>query len=60
MAKKLKLNKLIQDLQQLADQSNIPHADLETIHIKADQLLLDYIGNKEVFYAFSQIGKWYG
>ena len=59
MAKTLKLNKLIQDLQQLADQSYVILADIEDIHAKADELLLNYINNKEVSSAFKRIYKWY-
>ena len=55
----LKLNKLIYDLEQLADQSLQKGADIETIHGLADSLLLEYINNNEVITAFNRIEKWY-
>ena len=57
--KKLKLNKLICDLEQLADQSLQKGADIETIHGLADSLLLEYIDNNEVITAFNRIEKYY-
>lgn len=57
--KKLKLNKLIYDLEQLADQSLQKGADIETIHGLADSLLLEYISNNEVITAFNRIEKYY-
>lgn len=58
--KKLKLNKLIYDLEQLADQSLQKGADIERIHGLADKLLLEYIENQDVERAFYRIEKWYG
>ena len=55
----LKLNKLIYDLEQLADQSLQKGADIETIHCLADSLLLEYINNNEVITAFNRIEKYY-
>ena len=57
--KKLELNKLIYDLEQLADQSLQKGADIETRHGLADSLLLEYIGNNEVITAFNRIEKYY-
>lgn len=55
----IKLNKLIYDLEQLADQSLQKGADIETIHGLADSLLLEYIDNNEVITAFNRIEKYY-
>jgi hypothetical protein len=33
--------------------------DIEDSHIKADQLLLEYINDKDVVNAFDEIEKWY-
>ena len=57
--KKIKLNKLIYDLEQLADQSLQEGADIEQIHYLADKLLLEYIKNQDVERAFYRIEKWY-
>ena len=57
--KKLKLNKLIYDLEQLADQSLQEGVDIEAIHSLADSLLLEYINNNEVITAFNRIEKYY-
>ena len=50
---------LIYDLKRLAELSKQEGADIEDIHMFADNLLLGYINNDEVATAFRSIEKWY-
>ena len=51
MSRKEKLIKDLKDLQECSD--------IESAHGDADDLLLDYINDKEVREAFDNIEKWY-
>ena len=48
--------KLINKLKKL---SRYVDRDFEYTHIKADELLIDYINDKEIKEAFDNVGKWY-
>jgi len=53
MTKKILIKKL-EDLQEIGG-----FEKAEEKHVKADKLLLDFIGDKEVSNAFDKIDKWY-
>ena len=48
--------KLIKELKKLS--KNVC-GDFEYTHFKADELLIDYIKDKEIKEAFDNVGKWY-
>lgn len=56
--KKMKLTKekLIKKLSELEEKHE---GEKESIHIAADDLLLEYINDKEIADAFNAIEKWY-
>ena len=49
-------NELIKALNELSREKNI---DYETTHIKADDLLIEYIKDNEIAQAYHGVGKWY-
>ena len=53
-AKNINKEELIKKLKKLNNNNN-----QEENHIKADQLLLKYIGDKDIEDAFNKIDKWY-
>lgn len=50
---------LIFELEDIAQESTRMGADIEELHMEADELLLHYINNNDVTTAFNNIRKWY-
>ncbi len=46
-------------IEKLRECQEISNHDQEEAHIRADDLLLEYIGEKDVTFAFIDINKWY-
>ena len=61
--KQMDKTELLAKLNQLKDRKfvygNYETIDCESNHIDADNLLLEYINDKEITNAFNQICKWY-
>ena len=53
----MKIDFLLAELERLAEESE---TDPETAHMKADQLLLDYINHPKIESAFNDVLKFYG
>ena len=54
------LEELRAELQQMVDQEEgSGYPDLEVQHMRADALLIKYIGDPEVARLFDELGKWY-
>ena len=51
--------KLVHELECIAQESIQMGADIEELHMQADELLLHYINNDDVITAFKNIRKWY-
>ena len=51
--------KLVHELEFIARESKKNHADIESLHMQADSLLLEYINNTDVINAFCSIDRWY-
>lgn len=51
--------KLVSELENIAQESTRMGADIEELHMEADELLLHYIDNDDVITAFRNIRKWY-
>lgn len=51
--------KLVSELENIAQESTRMGADIEELHMQADELLLHYINNDDVTTAFNNIRKWY-
>ena len=49
------LKEIVSDIEKAGEE----YYDLEGSHIRADNLLLDYINDEEVREAFNDIDKWY-
>lgn len=52
---KMNVEELIEKLKELQKSNNGKHMN----HIEADNLLLDFIGDEDVYRAFKKIEKWY-
>lgn len=52
---KITKEELLQRLREL-----LTSDDTEAAHSEADQLLIDYIGDKDIAKAFDKLEKWYG
>lgn len=50
---------LVSELENIAQESTRMGADVEELHMQADELLLHYINNNDVTTAFNNIRKWY-
>jgi len=49
----------IEDKWEILEELGIKEADAESIHRKLDQLLLEYVGDKEITDLFNSIHKYY-
>lgn len=58
MTIEMTIDELIAKLKAIRNRS-IADSDEETDHYEADQLLLEYIGDKKVSRAYNAIDKWY-
>jgi hypothetical protein len=50
---------LIEELEKASKITFRGHIDPEAAHIKADELLLEYINDPEITEAFNKIERWY-
>lgn len=57
--KKMTKQELIDNLKALHTKDDDKYVDNEDTHIRADELLLEFINDKEVSEAFNNIDKWY-